>query len=338
MPTSYILIDYENVQPDILPLLKQEHIRLIVFVGPQRKSVPFELASAMQRLGSRAIYVRLMQGGPNALDFCIAFYLGALVVRDATANFYVISKDTGFDPLIMHLQRKQLNVYRYGEVEAIPGITSSPQSSQRRTSFIARRAVESAKAQTPSSADPSPSSTDDKAGPACQGASAGSPPSPAAEPAGGQAPIFNLPPRSAESGSGESPQGALPVASQPPDLSPAKGDAKSTGSPATDADPVTPASSGVGRFPLSANSGVGGMILDIEAFIANIIYLFKAHPKFRPRTAATLKNYVIAHLGRYASEQAAIAVISALQQRGVLAINSAGKVTYLFTDDLTTSE
>ncbi len=120
MVTNYVLIDYENVQPNLLPLLDHKQMRVIVFVGACQKSVPFEFAAAMQRMGSRATYVKLSGNGSNALDFHIAFYLGVLAVRDSAAYFHIISKDTGYDPLIQHLRARNIKAHRFEDVHDIP--------------------------------------------------------------------------------------------------------------------------------------------------------------------------------------------------------------------------
>ncbi len=122
MNAHYVLIDYENVQPDLLPLLNRAHMRVIVFVGAAQKSIPFEFASAMQRLGSRATYVKLSGNGSNALDFHIAFYAGVLAARDPDAHIHIISKDTGFDPLIQHIQSRHWNTDRSKTICDIPCI------------------------------------------------------------------------------------------------------------------------------------------------------------------------------------------------------------------------
>ncbi len=117
---NYVLIDYENVQPDLLPLLSETNVYVIVFVGAAQRSVPVDFAAAMQRLGSRATYIKLSGNGSNALDFHIAFYLGVLAVRDHAAYFHIISKDTGFDPLIQHMRAKQVKAHRFEDVTDIP--------------------------------------------------------------------------------------------------------------------------------------------------------------------------------------------------------------------------
>lgn len=119
MRTNYVLIDYENVQPAALAVLEQEHFKVIVFVGANQAKVSFEVASVLQRMGAKASYVRISGNGPNALDFHIAFYIGQLASVEPDAYFHIISKDTGFDPLVVHLKSKKIFASRSKEVTDI---------------------------------------------------------------------------------------------------------------------------------------------------------------------------------------------------------------------------
>jgi PIN domain len=118
--TNYVFIDYENVQPNALSVLDQEHFKVLVFVGASQTKVSFESAAALQRMGSRAEYIKISANGSNALDFHIAFYIGQLATQDPTAYFHIISKDTGFDPLIQHLKGKKIFAARSKDVADIP--------------------------------------------------------------------------------------------------------------------------------------------------------------------------------------------------------------------------
>jgi hypothetical protein len=144
MRTNYILIDYENVQPKNLSILKDHDFRVIVFVGASQTKIPFELAAALQALGSNAEYIKIAGNGPNALDFHIAYYIGALATKDPSAYFHIISKDTGFDPLIKHLKAKKVHVMREKALAEIPVLRiSNASSSDERLeaivkSFVAR--------------------------------------------------------------------------------------------------------------------------------------------------------------------------------------------------------
>ena len=128
MKKHYILIDYENVQTKSLAVLHStpnQAFRVIVFVGANQSKIPIELVSSMQGFGDKAEYVQITGSGRNALDFHIAYYLGALTERDPTGYFHVISKDTGYDQLIRHLKGKKVNAARQKDLFEIPWLSSS---------------------------------------------------------------------------------------------------------------------------------------------------------------------------------------------------------------------
>jgi hypothetical protein len=120
MRTNYVLIDYENVQVKSLSLLDGDHFRVKVFLGPKNVKLPVELVMAVQQFGPRAEYIILESSGSNALDFHIAYYLGVISATDPTAYFHIISKDTGFDPLLQHLRSKNIFSCRSVSIEEMP--------------------------------------------------------------------------------------------------------------------------------------------------------------------------------------------------------------------------
>ena len=120
MKTNYVLIDFENVQPKNLELLKGHGFKVIVFVGSKQVKISFDLAFAMQSLGADADYVKIEGNGPNALDFHIAFYIGNISAKDPDCYFHIISKDTGFDPLIKHLKTRRIYAQREKDISEIP--------------------------------------------------------------------------------------------------------------------------------------------------------------------------------------------------------------------------
>ncbi len=107
----YILIDYENVQPADLAGLDAESAQVFVFTGAQQK-IDIALVEAVQALGERGRFVRITGNGPNALDFHIAYYLGQWMVHDPQGTYLIVSRDTGFDPLITHLNSGGVRVKR----------------------------------------------------------------------------------------------------------------------------------------------------------------------------------------------------------------------------------
>jgi len=120
MRINYVLIDLENVQPASLAGLDAEFFKVLIFVGASQTKIPFELASAAQKLGERAVYIKIAGNGSNALDFHIAYYIGRLTQQDPTSYFHIISKDAGFDPLIQHLKSQKIGVARSKDISEIP--------------------------------------------------------------------------------------------------------------------------------------------------------------------------------------------------------------------------
>ena len=121
MPTHYLLVDYENVKRLNPALLASGDHHVILFLGPQEAKLPVELVLAMERLGPRGQYVRLQTRGPNALDFLLCHHLGTLTARAPRARFHVLSRDTGFDPLLAHLCALGYHCVRVATLEELPG-------------------------------------------------------------------------------------------------------------------------------------------------------------------------------------------------------------------------
>jgi hypothetical protein len=139
MRKNYVLIDYENVQPDFMAALDKEHFNVVVFVGASQAKVMFEVASVLQHMGGRAEYIKISGNGSNALDFHIAFYIGQIAAREPEAYFHIVSKDTGFDPLIQHLKGKKILASRSKSVADIPllKISNSKSAAEKAAAVLA---------------------------------------------------------------------------------------------------------------------------------------------------------------------------------------------------------
>ena len=133
MPTNYVLIDLENVQPKNLEILSQHSFKIIVFVGENQTKLPYDLVAGIQEFGSDAMYIKIAGNGKNALDFHIAYYIGKLVAEEPGAYFHIISKDAGFDPLIKHLRENKVKVHRETDLAEIPILRISNASSKDET-------------------------------------------------------------------------------------------------------------------------------------------------------------------------------------------------------------
>jgi hypothetical protein len=136
LQTRFILIDFENVQPDALASLGEPGFQTIVFAGANQTKVPYELAAALQRLGERAQYIKISGNGKNALDFHIAFYIGRLAASEPSARFYIVSNDQGFDPLIEHLKAQKIAATRINDLSQIGAKRAGPKAGEDRTAVV----------------------------------------------------------------------------------------------------------------------------------------------------------------------------------------------------------
>ncbi len=122
MATNYVLVDFENVQPDSLAALATGQFRVKVFVGAAQAKgrISFELSHSMQMLGASAEYVKIARTGKNAVDMHIAYYVGRLLEKEPGAVIHIISKDTDFDPLIEYLRAKGSSCKRVKTIAEVP--------------------------------------------------------------------------------------------------------------------------------------------------------------------------------------------------------------------------
>jgi len=117
---KFVLVDFENVQPKNVSLLSGGPYKIKVFLGANQGKIPIEMARALQTYGPDAEYIQIDGSGKNALDFHIAYYIGRLAAETPGASFHVISKDTGFDPLIKHLRAQNISCERSKSIADIP--------------------------------------------------------------------------------------------------------------------------------------------------------------------------------------------------------------------------
>ena len=100
-----LMIDYENVQRIDLSTIDNEAYCVKIFVGASQNKIPFDVVAAAQSFGPNLEWIKIDSNGKNALDFHIAFFLGKYSQTQPNQKFIVLSKDTGFDPLVRFLNK-----------------------------------------------------------------------------------------------------------------------------------------------------------------------------------------------------------------------------------------
>lgn len=118
MPERLVLVDFENVQKLDLSILDESY-RAIVFVGASQAPPKAARNKATAHRFSRVDFQQIEGNGRNALDFHIAFHLGRTIETAPETECIVLSKDKGYDPLLIHLNKNGLRCRRIVSLEEL---------------------------------------------------------------------------------------------------------------------------------------------------------------------------------------------------------------------------
>jgi hypothetical protein len=123
---QFLLVDFENVQPANVGSLKPGTTRIKIFLGQNQSKLPLELSRALQPFGADVEFIQISGNGPNAVDFHVAFYIGKLGATHPDAAFTIVSKDTGFDPLVAHLKSMGIACRRIAAIDGTAKAAAAP--------------------------------------------------------------------------------------------------------------------------------------------------------------------------------------------------------------------
>lgn len=124
---NHVFVDYENVQALDLSVIGNKGVTFTLLLGPQKKKLDVELVEQLFTHAASVELVRLTSPGRNALDFTLAYYIGRAVAADPTGFFHIISKDTGYDPMIEHLRSRNIDVCRHDDFSKLPFLAVAKQ-------------------------------------------------------------------------------------------------------------------------------------------------------------------------------------------------------------------
>ena len=116
-PSNHIFVDFENIQmgPDEIELVGKQGFQFVILVGNEQRQLTTYLVERVQDNQASARFVFMSETGRNALDFTLAYHLGAVAHANANGFFHVISRDKDYDPMIKHLKNKNLKIYRHDD-------------------------------------------------------------------------------------------------------------------------------------------------------------------------------------------------------------------------------
>ncbi len=124
LPANHVFIDYENVTEMDLTLIGHPSFQFAFFLGPQQNRLPVSLVVRLLKHPELVKLVQIEKQGRDALDFTLACYIGKAVAAGSGCFYHVISKDTGYDPMIEHLQGEKIKIARHPDFSRLNEIAA----------------------------------------------------------------------------------------------------------------------------------------------------------------------------------------------------------------------
>ncbi len=112
-PLNHVFVDFENVPTFDPSVLGTKSVNFTILIGAKQTKLDAALVEKLMEHAASVELIRLKSSGKNALDFTLAYYVGRVVSASPAAYIHIISKDTGFDPLVEHLRSRHIHARRH---------------------------------------------------------------------------------------------------------------------------------------------------------------------------------------------------------------------------------
>jgi hypothetical protein len=116
---NHVFVDFENVHQIDASVIGTKAVRFTLLLGARHTRLDVGLVEKLMEHAASVQLIRLTTSGKNALDFALAYYVGREVSANPAAFIHIVSKDTGFDPLIEHLRSRHIHAYRHDSFETL---------------------------------------------------------------------------------------------------------------------------------------------------------------------------------------------------------------------------
>ena len=118
-PLNHVFVDFENVQQIDVSVIGAKSVNFTLLLGAKQTKLDAGLVEKLMMHAASVQIVRLASSGKNALDFTLAYYVGRTVSADPAAYIHIVSKDTGFDPLVEHLRSRHIHAHRHDSFDTL---------------------------------------------------------------------------------------------------------------------------------------------------------------------------------------------------------------------------
>jgi len=117
-------VDYENVQLSGLNGIEKlgKNDKVVIFYSKNAEAMPLTLCDALSDSETTVVYVRNERIGMNSLDYQLSSFLGFMIGEAPSANFYIISKDTGFEAVLDFWNYRNVPIIRARSLAETPAV------------------------------------------------------------------------------------------------------------------------------------------------------------------------------------------------------------------------
>ncbi|NQW63360.1 MAG: hypothetical protein HQ461_11065, partial [Deltaproteobacteria bacterium] len=141
MRPCVVLVDYENVQPTEFVEVAQAGCHVWFFVGSSQKRVSTDLPDFIARFPAQSRFIRMEKPGKNSLDFHICYYLGVAAHERPEWLYVLMSKDTGYDPLLAHVRTEGMYAQRVVTIPQLHALLGIGGASRAEVGEVAPKAA-----------------------------------------------------------------------------------------------------------------------------------------------------------------------------------------------------
>ena len=109
---NYYLVDFENVKKDGLDGIHKlgKEDKVCIFYSKNADSITFDQHRRIIESKALIEFCKVEVGSKNALDFQLATQLGYLIANKSAEQYFIVSKDKGFDILSGYWKGRNVNV------------------------------------------------------------------------------------------------------------------------------------------------------------------------------------------------------------------------------------
>lgn len=116
---NHVFVDCENIHQIDPTHIGTKTVKFHFLFGVNQKKLDMDAVEKISKHAESIALIRLASTGRNALDFILSYHVGRTAIADPLAYFHIVSKDTGYDPLIDHLKQNGIRASRHDDFSTL---------------------------------------------------------------------------------------------------------------------------------------------------------------------------------------------------------------------------